>query len=422
MRKNIHFKSGLVLTAENIILGGIKFIFSILLVKKFGSSCQGEYAYLNTIASYFVIFSISLVDQTNIVRVSKIKNLISNLQEYIGTACIISGLMIISSSLLLYSLFKIGVLNSIGIPIAYIISYSVLFAVRQIFRSMILATEKYLLHSITNITIEFSLLALLFFTTNFNDYIFYSFFLISITAFIFIITIFRKVNFKVNYSKEEFNSIFLYGSKMLGFVIMQTILLRIDVFFIMYFYNAKLLSFYIISTTFAELINLPSKSITSIILNKTIHNENSIKVETFRLLNTLNWIIFFGILIIGSVFIPIIYGKEYGNYIHIFLIQSIGALIISYTYIYSYYMIGKSKQKSILNSYIFSTILSIIMYYLLTKYFSITGTSIASTLSYLSIMFFMYYYLKKNDILFRNFKILLPTIETFHFIKNKIKR
>lgn len=423
MGKKSYLKFGIILTVENIVLGIIKFLFSILIVKKFGSNGQGDYSYLNTISSYFTIFAISLIDQTNIVRIPHIKSKLNQFKKYFGTSLLLSIILILLALIVVYILVTLNFLQKINFPFYLVAIYISIIAFRQTIRGMILSIEKYYFHSIINITIELLLLSLLYVANSLQNYIFYSFFLILCTSILFFLKIFQWNNFKISFSKFELKNIFNYGSKMYFNVILQTLLLRIDVFFVIYNFNAKILSYYMICTVFAELIILPSKSITSIILNKTINENHSLNINNFRILSSLIFINFLGVLTFGYFLIPILYGAEYSAQLNVFVIQCIGATIVAFNYIYSYYLLGLKKNNLIVYANIITILPSLTMYYLFTKQFGIIGTSIASSLSYLIVFCCYIVWLKKSNPIFKSNKFILPTPSIFNYLKVlKLKR
>ena len=205
----------------------------------------------------------------------------------------------------------------------------------------------------------------------------------------------------------------------MGFISMITLLLttlnyNIDIIILRNLSSSSSLGLYSIGISLANMLWVIPDAFKDVLMNKT-SKEDSIGDIIFSLKSNIliSLIITLGFILLGKLFITIVYGPEFLDSYITTIILFFGSISMIFHKIISPLLYSKGYQKKLCIIFLSAVFLNIVMNYILIPKFDIIGAAVASVFSYLLagisilLIFSKMYKLKIKEIIFINRKELL---------------
>lgn len=395
---------------SKIMLVIIGLITSALISRGLGVSLKGEYAYLVNLSGIVVIVVTLGVGQVYSYFVrqygTKYRNVFINL-NYIHFAFLIT-------TFLLFSILKNNIVKNI-----ILLSACGMFRDNFVYLSTV---ENIKNRNIMNLISKFIFLmniiiAFLFFKYNLNAFIL----VLVLDETIFSLLLIFKYGFfpkKIEINPSEKKKIIVRIYKM-GFISMVTLLLTtlnysIDTIILRNLSSSSSVGLYSIGISLANMLWIIPDAFKDVLMNKT-SKEDSIGDIIFSLKSNIliSLIITLGFILLGKLFISVVYGSEFIDSYIATVILFFGSISMIFHKIISPLLYSKGYQKKLCVIFLSAVFLNIVMNYILIPKFDIIGAAVASVFSYflagisILLIFSKMYKLKIKEIIFINRKELL---------------
>ena len=199
-------------------------------------------------------------------------------------------------------------------------------------------------------------------------------------------------------SKTEMKDFFSYSFIAFLCSLLHFLNLRMDFWFINYFYGSADLGVYSLAASLSQLIWILPQSIASILFPMSGYLKmEELKLET----NKLCRIAFFITLLLiplacaGALLIPFLFGKAFAHTVPLFYIFMTGMIPNIFVTILASVFAGTGKLRYNLVASLSGFAVAILLYFLLIPSYGLTGGAIASSISYIVTGFLgVYFYLK----------------------------
>lgn len=395
----------------------ITLISSALINRSLGVELKGEYAYIINLVGIIVPIVSFGIGQTYSTYRRKYGE--DTLSTFVMLTLIQAGL-----SLLLFGVAFIAKMN-------YYIWITLLLASGQILRTNLLyiaAVEDIKKRDINNIIykiiyIIFVIILYYFKRGSLNA-------MLSLTIvdeLIIIIGTFYNYKLKPNFKFLKKHNISLFKIYRLGFIsmlmyLMMTLNYNIDIIFLKNMCDSSVVGLYSVGIQLANMLWLIPDALKDVIVNKT-SKEDSIQeialVTKYCLYLAL--IIILGFILLGKIFINVVYGNEFEGAFFVTVLLFIGTLsMIIYKIIHPLY-ISKGRQLLVLNILTISVVINVILNFITIPKLGMTGAAMSSIISYTTCsIIFLNIFCKENDISKKT--ILFITKEDIKKIKLIVKK
>ena len=395
---------------SKIMLVIIGLITSALISRGLGVSLKGEYAYLVNLSGIVVIVVTLGVGQVYSYFVrqygTKYRNIFINI-NYLHFTFLIT-------SFLLFSILKNNIVKNI-----ILLSACGMFRDNFVYLSTV---ENIKNRNIMNLISKFIFLiniiiAFFFFKYNLNAFIL----VLVLDEIIFSLLLIFKYGFfpkKIEINPSEKKKIIVRIYKM-GFISMITLLLTtlnysIDTIILRNLSSSSSVGLYSIGISLANMLWIIPDAFKDVLMNKT-SKEDSIGDIIFSLKSNIiiSLIITLGFILLGKLFITIVYGSEFIDSYIATIILFFGSISMIFHKIISPLLYSKGYQKKLCVIFLSAVFLNIVMNYILIPKFDIIGAAVASVFSYflagisILLIFSKMYKLKIKEIIFINRKELL---------------
>ena len=395
---------------SKITLVIIGLITSALISRGLGVSLKGEYAYLVNLSGIVVIVVTLGVGQVYSYFVrqygTKYRNIFINLNYLHFVFLIIT--------LLLFSILKNNIVKNI-----VLLSACGMFRDNFVYLSTVENIKKRNIMNLISKSIFLMniIIAFLFLKYNLNAFIL----VLVLDEIIFSLLLIFTYGFfpkKIEINSLEKNKIIVKIYKM-GFISMITLLLttlnyNIDIIILRNLSSSSSVGLYSIGISLANMLWVIPDAFKDVLMNKT-SKEESIGDIIFSLKSNIliSLIITLGFILLGKLFITIVYGSEFLDSYITTIILFFGSISMIFHKIISPLLYSKGYQKKLCIIFLSAVFLNIVMNYILIPKFDIIGAAVASVFSYLLagisilLIFSKMYKLKIKEIIFINRKELL---------------
>lgn len=395
---------------SKITLVIIGLITSALISRGLGVSLKGEYAYLVNLSGIVVIVVTLGVGQVYSYFVrqygTKYRNIFINLNYLHFVFLIIT--------LLLFSILKNNIVKNI-----VLLSACGMFRDNFVYLSTVENIKKRNIMNLISKSIFLMniIIAFLFLKYNLNAFIL----VLVLDEIIFSLLLIFTYGFfpkKIEINSLEKNKIIVKIYKM-GFISMITLLLttlnyNIDIIILRNLSSSSSVGLYSIGISLANMLWVIPDAFKDVLMNKT-SKEDSIGDIIFSLKSNIliSLIITLGFILLGKLFITIVYGSEFLDSYITTIILFFGSISMIFHKIISPLLYSKGYQKKLCIIFLSAVFLNIVMNYILIPKFDIIGAAVASVFSYLLagisilLIFSKMYKLKIKEIIFINRKELL---------------
>ena len=395
---------------SKITLVIIGLITSALISRGLGVSLKGEYAYLVNLSGIVVIVVTLGVGQVYSYFVrqygTKYRNIFINLNYLHFVFLIIT--------LLLFSILKNNIVKNI-----VLLSACGMFRDNFVYLSTVENIKKRNIMNLISKSIFLMniIIAFLFLKYNLNAFIL----VLVLDEIIFSLLLIFTYGFfpkKIEINSLEKNKIIVKIYKM-GFISMITLLLttlnyNIDIIILRNLSSSSSVGLYSIGISLANMLWVIPDAFKDVLMNKTSKEESIGDIIISLKSNILiSLIITLGFILLGKLFITIVYGSEFLDSYITTIILFFGSISMIFHKIISPLLYSKGYQKKLCIIFLSAVFLNIVMNYILIPKFDIIGAAVASVFSYLLagisilLIFSKMYKLKIKEIIFINRKELL---------------
>ena len=387
----------------------ISFVVAILVARLLGVEGRGDYVLLITTAMFLVqVFSLGLetsISYYTSTAKTAIKKLVSTA---VLVLLVLAGL--IALAIVILSFFpSLKLLPYYTVPYYFILFLITFFSLANGFFGSLFNGLKYFnLTILLNLSIQiFTLLACLFFFVSGKGLVKVGSFLQVIVAIYASISVgylyfySKRIAFAPDrnlMSKTEMKDFFSYSFIAFLCSLLHFLNLRMDFWFINYFYGSADLGVYSLAASLSQLIWILPQSIASILFPMSGYLKmEELKLET----NKLCRIAFFITLLViplacaGALLIPFLFGKAFAHTVSLFYIFMTGMIPNIFVTILASVFAGTGKLRYNLVASLSGFAVAILLYFLLIPSYGLTGGAIASSISYIVTGFLgVYFYLK----------------------------
>ncbi len=183
---------------------------------------------------------------------------------------------------------------------------------------------------------------------------------------------------------------------------------NLDVLFLKSMTSSDLVGLYSVGTSLANMLWLIPDAFKDILIHKTTRRDSVQEIVlVIKYSIYMSFIFIIGFVLLGKLFINVMYGLEFSNSYFCTIILFVGCLsMIIYKLIHPIY-ISKGKQSVVVKILFLSVLINIVLNLFLIPYFTIYGAAIASVFSYTTCSFiFLKIFCKEYNINFYEFFII----------------
>ncbi|MCK5475600.1 MAG: oligosaccharide flippase family protein [Candidatus Pacebacteria bacterium] len=376
------------------------FIFSILVVREFGSSGQGVIAFLSTIVVLVVNFSNLGFPSANVYFTSKKNNFLPSIITNSLYISFVGGILFSAFGIIFLKYFAEESLGKVNPLLVYVFLLTVpLNLVISLFSSILLGSKKYRIFNIFAIIGSFlNLLAIIvasFSKKSLEDFLIMLVLVSVLNSIMYIKYYWRFVKLSRVFNSGLFNKMIRYGSKSYVASFLGFMIIRSDIFFVNYYLGTSEVGVYSIDVKFVDLIYLLPAIIGTILFSEVASQSNEKKELTKKVFRLTFYFLITLCFFVGLIFEPMIlflYGEEFIKAITPFFYLIPGIIALGLSTILMQDLAGRGLPAIVYIAPAVSLVVNVVLNIILIPKMGISGAAISSSVSYILMMMLMMYY------------------------------